>query len=179
MTPAAERDALALRWLDRLTEVANVSGSLLISALVILIGADVLGRNLFNTPISGVPELVTLSIVAIVFLQVPQALKAGRMTRSDAVIGYIGARLPKLAAALETLYDVLAMTVVGAIFYATLPIFLRAWNRSEFIGAAGDFTAPTWPVKAMILIGGALLVMQFAARIVRRHQAEGNPDDTV
>lgn len=179
MPLGATREETILRWLDRLTQVANVCGSILISALVVLIGADVLGRNLFNTPIAGVPELVTLSIVAIVFLQAPQALKAGRMTRSDAVIGYVSTRLPKLAAALETLYDMLAMVVVGAIFYATFPMFQRAWTRSEFIGAAGDFTAPTWPVKIMILLGSALLVLQFAARILRRYRVEGNPNDTV
>ncbi len=179
MTPVAGHERAFLRWLDRLTQVANVCGSLLISALIVLIGADVLGRNLFNTPIAGVPEMVTLSIVAIVFLQAPQALKAGRMTRSDAVIGYVSARLPRLASALETLYDALAMIVVGAILYATFPIFMRAWNRSEFVGAAGDFTAPTWPVKVMILIGCILLVLQFAARIVRRFRGEGNPNDTL
>jgi len=179
MSHSSVNDAVYLRWLDGLTQVANICGSLLISGLVVLIGADVLGRNLFNTPISGVPELVTLSIVAIVFLQAPQALKAGRMTRSDALIGYLSSRSPKLAAFLETVFDLLAIMVVGAILYATYPIFLRAWTRSEFIGAAGDFTAPVWPVKIMILIGGTLLALQFAARIARRHGAESKEDVSV
>lgn len=168
-----------LRWLDRLTQVANICGSLLISGLVILIGADVFARNTLNAPISGVPEMVTLSIVAIVFLQAPQALKAGRMTRSDALLGLLSRRLPAFARGLETLYDLLALAVVGAILYATYPIFTRAWARSEFIGAAGDFTAPVWPVKLMILIGGTLLALQFMARVVRRHTSERAADVTV
>lgn len=168
MTELAVAEPRTLRWLDLLTQVANVCGSLLISGLVILIGADVFSRNLFNAPISGVPEMVTLSIVAIVFLQAPQALKAGRMTRSDALIGFLSTRTPRFVRLLETLYDALGMMVVGAILYATWPIFTRAWARSEFVGAAGDFTAPVWPVKLMILIGGGLLLLQFLARIVRR-----------
>ncbi len=172
------RDPAILRWLDRLTQVANIFGSVLISGLVVLICADVLGRNLLNTPISGVPEMVTLSIVAIVFLQAPQALRAGRMTRSDAVLRMIEARSAKVAATLETVFDLLAMVVVGAIIYATYPIFLRAWSRDEFIGAAGDFTAPTWPVKLMILIGAGLLALQFAGRIIRRFRT-GAAHDTV
>ena len=169
----AKRDPAFLRWLDGITQLANICGSLLISALVLLIGADVAGRNLFNAPISGVPEMVTLSIVAIVFLQAPQALKSGRMTRSDAVIGYLGKRAPNTAQTLDTIYDALAVVVVSAILYATYPIFLKAWQRSEFVGAAGDFTAPVWPVKLMILIGGLLLALQFAARIVRRYSGKG------
>ena len=164
-----KRGSIVLRWLDGVTQLANICGSLLISALVLLIGADVAGRNMFNAPISGVPEMVTLSIVAIVFLQAPQALKAGRMTRSDAVIGFLEKRAPEVARTLDTIYDVLAVVVVGAILYATYPIFMKSWERSEFIGAAGDFTAPVWPVKLMILIGGLLLALQFAARVVRRY----------
>lgn len=161
-------EPLYLRTLDLITQVANVCGSLLIFCLMLLIGADVIGRNLFDAPISGVPELVTLSIVAIVFLQAPQALKAGRMARSDALIKYLSARTPKIVRTLNTVYDLLGIGVTLAIFYATYPIFIKSWQRSDFIGAVGDFTAPTWPVKAMILIGVALLALQFLARIVRR-----------
>lgn len=163
-----------LRWLDGLTQLANVCGSLLILALVVLIGADVFSRNMFNAPISGVPEMVTLSIVAIVFLQAPQALKAGRMTRSDALIGALERRVPSVSRWLNTLYDLLGAIVVAAILYATWPIFTRAWQRSEFIGAVGDFTAPVWPVKLMILTGAGLLTLQFLARIVRRFHPEGD-----
>lgn len=176
MSQRSQNDPIYLRLLDRLTQVANICGSLLITALVVLIGADVLGRNLFNAPISGVPELVTLSIVAIVFLQSPQALKSGRMTRSDALIGFLNHRAPRVAALLETIFDLLAVAVVSVILYATYPIFLRAWERTEFIGAAGDFTAPIWPVKILILIGGTLLALQFAARIVRRYSKERDAD---
>lgn len=179
MSQATDADPVYLRWLDHLTQVANICGSVLISALVILIGADVIGRNLFSTPISGVPEMITLSIVAIVFLQAPQALKAGRMTRSDAVMGYLERKMPLLARVLNSIYDLLAITVVAAILYATFPIFTRAWERSEYIGSVGDFTAPIWPVKLMILVGGLLLALQFGARIIRRHGAQRKSDDAV
>ena len=171
MTALPRHDPALLRALDICTQAANVVGSLLIEGLVILIGADVLGRNLFSAPISGVPEMVKLSIVAIVFLQAPQALKAGRMTRSDALIDRSNARVSTFGRALETVFDLLAVLVIGAIFYATYPIFIKSWVRNDFVGAAGDFTAPTWPVRLMILIGAALLLLQFIARIVRRYRS--------
>ncbi len=160
-----------LRWLDAATQALNVAGSLLILGLVLLVGADVAGRNLAGAPISGVPELVTLSIVAIVFLQAPQALRAGRFTQTEAVLGTLRRRAPGIAKALETFFDLIAMGVIGVVVYATWPLFVRAWTRNDFIGALGDFTAPTWPVKATILIGGTMLVAQFAARILRRYSA--------
>lgn len=156
------------RVLDAGTQALNVVGSLLIFALMLLIGADVLGRAAFNLPISGVPELVTLSIVAIVFLQIPQATRAGRLTQSEAVLMALRERAPKAALLLETLFDLAACALVGVIVWATWPLFLRSWTRNDFIGAIGDFTAPVWPVKAVILIGGAMLILQLLARAVRR-----------
>lgn len=175
---AGRRDPAPLRLLDAVTQALNVCGSLLIFGLMLLIGADVLGRNLLGTPISGVPEMVTLSIVAIVFLQIPQALRAGRMTRAEGLIGAIKKALPSLGETIETIFDLAAMFVVGTIVYATWPIFTRALERGEFVGAVGDFTAPVWPVKAMILIGASVLTLQFAARIARRY-GFGKANDAV
>ena len=171
-SPHGSATGRLLRGLDGVTMAANVAGSLLIFGLVLLIGADVAGRALFGAPVAGVPEIVSLSIVAIVFLQAPMALRAGRMTRSGGLPGAIAHRAPRLAAALETLFDLCAVAVLSAILHAHGPILARAWERNDFVGAIGDFTAPTWPVKLMILIGAALLLLQFAARILRRHLRE-------
>ncbi|MBX2838292.1 MAG: TRAP transporter small permease subunit [Gammaproteobacteria bacterium] len=167
-----------LRWLDWLTQGANVIGSLLIVALVMLIGADVMGRNLFDLPVSGVPELVSLSIVAIVFLQVPNALRTGRLTRSDGLINTIRNRSARLANAMDTLFDLLGLIVMTVIIYAHWPILVRAWSRQDFIGAVGDFTAPTWPAKLMLLIGSVLLALQFLARMIKRWRSGDNDDLT-
>lgn len=163
------KDHLSLRILDLATQSANIVGTLLIVGLVLLICADVLGRNLVGTPLPGVPEMVSLSIVAIVFLQVSQALRSNRLTRSDGLINVLHTRRPRLADILETLYDLFGILVVATIFYAHWPILLRSINRNEFVGAVGNITLPTWPAKLMILIGVGLLLLQFVARIIRRH----------
>ena len=154
-----------LAALDRATSLANVAGSLLILGLVLLIAADVAGRNAFGAPISGVPEMVSRSIVAIVFLQAPQALRAGRFTRSDGLIDILHRRTPRLARGLEVAFDLIGFGVIAAILYAHWPILARAWTRGDFVGAVGDFTAPTWPVKAALALGAALLALQFLARM--------------
>lgn len=165
----AQQDPLLLRGLDGITQGLNVVGSVLILLLMLLVGVDVISRNLAGAPVSGVPEMVTLSIVAIVFLQIPAALRAGRMTRSDGVLNWLSARAPALGKALETLFDLCAIFIIGVIVKTTWPILTRAYERGEFTGAVGDFTAPVWPVKATLIIGGSVLILQFAARILRRY----------
>jgi len=158
-----------VRILDGFTNFANLFGSCIIVFLICLIGLDVIGRNAFDKPISGVPELVSLSIVAIVFLQAPKALLAERMTRSDGMLSYIQEKSPITAGILETIFDLVGIIVITAILFAHWPIMIKSWVRADFIGAVGNFTAPTFPVKAMLTIGATLLALQFLARIIRRY----------
>ncbi len=157
----------ALDLLDKTTAVFNVIGTALIVALMVLIGTDVFGRTAFNTPISGVPELVSLSIVAIVFLQVPQALRSGRFTRSDALLKWVWRSKPRAALAMELIFDTIAILTLFALLYAAWPLFAKSWTNNTFVGAVGDFTAPVWPVKLIMVIGTTLLIAQFLARIFK------------
>jgi len=141
--------------------------TVLIVGLMAMIGADVFGRQAFNAPISGVPEMVSLSIVAIVFLQVPQALRSGRFTRSDALLKLVWQKRPALARAMEMLFDAIAIGILCALVYAAWPLFVKDWQRNTFVGAVGDFTAPVWPVKLILVVGTALLILQFLARLIR------------
>lgn len=165
--PTHNRWGAVFIWLDRVTQLFNVAGTVLIVGLMILIGSDVFGRQAFNSPIAGVPEMVSLSIVAIVFLQVPQALRSGRFTRSDALLKLIWAKRPVLARAMELVFDAIAIAILCALVYAAWPLFMKDWERNTFVGAVGDFTAPVWPVKLILVVGTALLILQFLARLIR------------
>lgn len=171
--PDSGRLDVVFTILDRITQLFNVAGTALIFALMVLIGSDVFGRQVFNSPIAGVPEMVSLSIVAIVFLQVPQALRSGRFTRSDALLNFIWKRFPRFARLLEVVFDAIAIGILCALIYAAWPLFVKDWERNTFVGAVGDFTAPVWPIKLILIVGTALLVAQFAARLVR--VATGKP----
>ena len=65
----------------------NIAGTLLIVAVMLLVNADVIGRGAFDAPVSGVPEMVSMSIVAIVFLQIAQTFRTGRLTRTELLLG--------------------------------------------------------------------------------------------
>jgi TRAP-type C4-dicarboxylate transport system permease small subunit len=87
----------------------NSIGTAWIFLLMLIINADVLARYLFNSPIAGVPEMVALSIVGIVFLQLSDAVRAGRLTRSDGFLSRVVASRPKLGLVLNTFYDLCGM----------------------------------------------------------------------
>ena len=87
--------------LHRLMQAMNALGTLWILALMVLINSDVIGRNLFNAPILGVPEMTSLSIVGIVFLQLADTLRCGRFTRAEILLDSLKRRRPAAADLLQ------------------------------------------------------------------------------
>jgi TRAP-type mannitol/chloroaromatic compound transport system permease small subunit len=148
------------RIVDALTTGLNVIGTLLIVAIMVLVNWDVIGRGMFNAPVSGVPEIVSMSIVAIVFLQIAQTFRKGRLTRTEAVLGFVEKHAPRLRIVIELAFSLAAIALVWQILSASTPLFVKSWVRGTYEGTIGDFTAPIWPVKLIILIGCAALLVQ-------------------
>ena len=59
---------------------ANAVGTLVVLALVCVVNYDVIARGLFNSPFLGAVEVVQFSMVLIVFLQLPDVMRVGRLT---------------------------------------------------------------------------------------------------
>ena len=74
--------------------LANSVASGWIFILMFLVTLDIIMRFAFGGPISGVTEIVEISIVAVLYLQITHALKVGRITRSDALYSTIMRRVP-------------------------------------------------------------------------------------
>ena len=154
--PAAPQDSYGRPLpghFERLTQTLNALGTLWIVALMVLINTDVIGRDFFNAPVRGVTELVSLSIVGIVFLQLADTLATGRMTRADVLLDRLKRRRPALAAALQALYHLVGAGLMAVILWAAWAPLVESIRIQEYVGAVGDFTAPVWPVRLIMLVG--------------------------
>src|SRR5690625_396444 len=138
---------------ERATNILASIGTLWIMVLMLLIVADVIGRNFLNQPITGVAEIAGRSVVAIVFLQLPAAVGANKLTRSDFLIGRIGRHHPKIRLFLEVLFTFTSSIVFLALTWASWPEFISSWETAEFFGVQGIFTIPTWPFRGLMLLG--------------------------
>ena len=158
--PAAP-DAAPQSPFGMLIDGLNAIGSLLIGAVMLLMCADVLLRNLVNKPIDGVAEMVAASIVVIVFLQLPSTLRHGRMSRADLFIDPFVQRRPLAGRRLRALYSLAGVFACGLIAYTSAPPLWRAWTNSEFLGIEGVFTFPTWPMRGVVVLGAVLAALQY------------------
>jgi TRAP-type C4-dicarboxylate transport system permease small subunit len=135
---------------------------------MLIINADVFCRFAFNAPIDGVPELVALSIVGIVFLQLGDAVRAGRLTRSDGFSNRVVARHPKLGLTLNIFYDLFGMAFFAAILVGVVPIFIDAYQNNYYAGTEGIVTIPEWPIRLILVISCITVIAVFMTR-VRQH----------
>lgn len=142
----------------------GVLGTCLILVLAALIIADVIGRELFGHPIPGVPELVAMSMVSIVFLQLSHALRAERLTRNGSFIEKLVGRRPSVGHTLETIFSLAGAIVFAMIVYTTLPYLAFAWSSNQYFGGVAGFFVPVWPVKLVTVVGSAAITIQFLLR---------------
>lgn len=139
----------------------NAAGSAWTVVLMLIICADVAARAVLNHPIRGVSEIVGMSLVACVFLQLPHILASGRLTRVELFIDPLTARHPGQGHALQLLYHLIGAAVMLMILWASIPRFMEVWRTSDYVGSKAHFTAPMWPVQLMIIVGATFTVIQF------------------
>ena len=134
-------------------------GTVWIGLLMVVIVLDVIGRNFFNAPITGVAEIAGRSVVAIVFLQLSAAVMQGRLTRADFLIRRIGRASPGTARLLDVMFALIGALVFALILWASWPNTVKAFETSEFFGVQGVFTIPTLPFRGITIAGSAVALL--------------------
>lgn len=150
-------ESVPVKLLQGLMTVLNAAGTAWIGVITLLIISDILGRVLFNSPIIGVPEIVKVSVVAIVWLQMSHTLKIGGHIRSDAILGRLP---PRGRAFIDLIASLLGAFVFGLLVYAGWHNMVEAWSIGEFEGEL-PVRVPTYPVRTIVLLGAALTSFQF------------------
>ncbi|SMX40957.1 TRAP transporter small permease subunit [Maliponia aquimaris] len=134
-------------------------GTAAIGALMLLIVADVIGRNFLDLPITGVSEIAARAVVAIVFLQVPAAILQKRLTRADFLVRRIERASPRAVALIEAAFCLSGAVVFALILWPSWPKFTDSWTTAEFFGVQGVWTIPTWPFRGITALGAFIAIL--------------------
>lgn len=161
MEPPAKPGGLFAKWLNRITIVLAAVGGLGTVGIMVIINADVIGRGVFGTPVPATAEIVAASIVAIVYLQLPQATRAGRNVRSDMLLVRLARNKGRASFILEMLHHAVGTLMMGILLFYIGPEIFHSIKGNETVGLYGIFTMPRWPFLVCVLIGCALTVVQY------------------
>ena len=87
----ARADAMdrAHDWHGSINGAGHILAAFWLFALAILITLDVASRALLNAPFTGTAEIVANSVVSIVFLQLPSAVRSGGMLRAEVLDAFM------------------------------------------------------------------------------------------
>lgn len=143
----------------------NSIGTVWIFILMFLICADVIARSGFNHPIDGVTDISAFSIIGIVFLQIGATVHTGRMTKGDVLLEIITRHSKKWGAVFESVFLFVGAAMFALVVNASWLPFTRAYRKAEFFGVEGVFTFPTWPVRLIIVVGAAAVVIAYLVQI--------------
>ena len=158
---AGQRRSAPLRIFGGLVSGMNATGSAWIVVLMLLINAEAIGRSLFNQPIIGVIEMIEISIVGIVFMQLADSLRRGVLTRSDGLYNQVMARRPAAGHVMGVVTCTLGALFMALVLTGSVPFFVDSWKNDWYIGVEGMFTAPVWPVALIIVIAITVTMIQF------------------
>jgi TRAP-type C4-dicarboxylate transport system permease small subunit len=157
--------------LGRVAEVLAAIGTLWIFAMMLLVVADVVGRNFLDAPITGVAEFASRSVASIVFLTLASAICSGRMTRSDFVPRLLGTRAPGLVRALDVGNALLGVVLFAALAVIGWPELMSSWQGNEYFGVQGVATMAAWPFRALLVGGAAVAALAYLLAIAPRWRA--------
>lgn len=134
--------------------------ALLILLVTLMIITDVVGRGLFNSPLTGTVETVSNIIVVIAFLQVSYSIQTGGMFHSTILLDVLPAPARRV---LMTLGEVTGAGVFACMVYASWDPTLHAWKVGEYYGG-GDFQFPVYPVRTVLVFCCGLAAVNYLFR---------------
>jgi tripartite ATP-independent transporter DctM subunit len=149
----------AIYWMNNI-------GVMWVFILMFFICSDIIGRTFFGSPVQAIPEIVSLSLVGCVFLQLASAIENSKLTKADVGINLIKKKNPDFANFLSLVSSFIGFLVLFFLSIGVYPDFIRSIQTLEFSGIEGIYTIPLWPIKFTVLLGSAVSAISFLKHIV-------------
>lgn len=161
-----------------LNKVLYIFSAFLILLVTAMIVVDVVGRGLFNTPLTGTVETVANIIVVIAFLQVSYSIQTGGMFHTTMLLDVVPNVVRRI---LVTLGEITGAAVFACMIYASWEPMLHAWKINEYYGG-GEFRFPVYPVRSILVFCCALACLNYLLRAfaaISGHEVASVPDHEI
>jgi len=149
------------RVVGLVTKIGGALSALLIFVVLVLTAVNVVARYLLDRPIQGVDEATGFLVVAIVMAGAAEAFRRGDHIRIDLLIDHCGPRLHRWLEAWAT---------AAVLLFAGLLVH-TAWDTVAFSRRFGAYSTgylgiPLWIPQSALVVGGVLLGLAAAARLL-------------
>lgn len=147
------------RYFFKVESLFNLMGGLVIFAVVILAVLNILGRKLFDMPVSGYIDWTEQSMAFFAFFGIAYCQRLGGHIRMDIFIGMLKGRALWFV---EMLSTSLMLVITVLLVIGSYQHFLRAWTNGD---SSFDIDLPTWPSKLVVSVMLSLLALRLLLNI--------------
>ena len=155
------------RSIDWINQQFGIIAIWLVLIACLVSAGNATSRYLFSESSNGWLEAQWYMFAAIVLLGAPYTLRMNEHVRVDLIYGALAERSRLW---IDILGGLLFLIPICAILiYFTWPWFVQSWNIHEMSPNAGGLVR--WPVKLLLPIGFALMLLQGISEIIKRAAA--------
>ena len=136
---------------ERIVEIfakwLNIVSAAWLFSVALIILYDVAGREFFASPFHGTNEIVSNSVLSILFLQLPLSILKRNSLRTTIVFDMVG---PRGKGVVDALSYFLAGLLFLAIAIGGWPNMIEAWQILEQEGS-GIIVIPVYPIRSLVV----------------------------
>ena len=155
---------LISRGIDWINEQFGVVANWLVLLACLISAGNAFSRYLFSASSNGWLEVQWYMFAGMVLLGGAYTLKVNEHVRVDLIYGMVSERTRIWIDILGGLFFLLPICVI--LTYFTWPWFVESWKLNEVSSNAGGLVR--WPVKLLLPVGFALMVLQGISEIIKR-----------
>ena len=159
----ADKISIISKSFKTLVSSCNAIATGWIFMMMLAIAIDVVGRAIFNKPLAGSIEFVKVSLVGIVFLQIPDGFLKDKHIRSDVILARIGSFYSTIFHFFGSLLG--CFIFIGVLISSWRPT-IEAWKILEYEGE-GALNMPTYPIRTIIILCSVLTAIIFFSQAVK------------
>lgn len=159
-----------LRYVDRASDALGMIGGWLLLPLSFFVAYEVVLRYVFDSPTIWVWDLGMQLQAAIVALGGSYALRTNSHVSIDILVSKLS---PRLRAILESITDALLVVGVSVLLW-------RLWISAQYAVTIHEkwtsyWAPPVYPLKVLIVVAVAIMLLQAIARWIRTLQSVVRP----
>lgn len=159
--------------------ILNTFSGVWLFAITALILYDVVGREAFGKPFHGTNEIVSNSVLSILFLQLPLSIMQRSSLRTTIFFDWVGIRSKGI---IDAFSYILAFALFLAITIGGWPNMIEAWEILEMEGS-GVISIPVYPIRSLVVLasvlGMAVCALMAYESLVRPQEIHGPDLDSI
>jgi TRAP-type C4-dicarboxylate transport system permease small subunit len=137
--------------------------ALFLMAMIVLIGAEAIARNLLGTSLQVTDEVGGYLLVAVTFLSMSVAEAHGAFHRVE----FVQARLRERSRIVsQIVFDLIALAAAGLVTWQLTRLALNAWRAEDV--APTPLQTPLWMPQSAMGVGMALLCLALCRTILTK-----------